>query len=352
VVLGKGAAAARADDEIRAFIERTGLPYLPMSMAKGLLPDDHPNCVAAARSLALSQADVVMLIGARLNWLLGNGASPPWGAGARFIQVDISASEFDSNRPIAAPVLGDIASVMSALVEQLEANPITVPTPWTDELAAKRASNVAALDARLAADHEPMDFHGALRAVRDVLADHPEAYLVNEGANTLDLTRNVVDMHRPRHRLDAGTWGVMGVGMGYAIAAAVETGEPVVAVEGDSAFGFSGMELETICRYGLPIVVVVFDNGGIYRGDGVNPASPDPSPTVLEHGARYDRLIEAFGGTGFQATDRRQLERALRTAIESRAPALVHCVIDPAVGTESGHLQDLNPTPTPRGAPR
>ncbi len=112
-----------------------------------------------------------------------------------------------------------------------------------------------------------MDYHSALRVLRDVIKERPDAILVNEGANTLDQARGVIDMYQPRKRLDVGTWGVMGIGMGFAIAAAIETGKPVLAIEGDSAFGFSGMEVETICRYNLPVCVVVFNNDGIYRGD-------------------------------------------------------------------------------------
>ena len=197
---------------------------------------------------------------------------------------------------------------------------------------------------RLSADFHPMRFYGALRAIRDVLRERPDVYVVNEGANALDFARNVIDMSVPRHRLDSGTWGVMGIGMGYAIAAAVESGSPVVAIEGDSAFGFSGMELETICRYGLPVVVIILNNGGVYRGDGVNPVSDDPSPTTLMPQARHDRLIEAFGGKGYQATTPAQLTIALTGALLSGGPALIDCVIDPADGTESGHLTHLNPT--------
>ena len=248
VVLGKGAAYAQADNEIRTFVESTGLPFLPMSMAKGLLPDDHPQSVAAARSLALREADVVMLVGARLNWLLGHGEAPQWNPDAKFIQVDIDATEFDSNQPIAAPIQGDIGSVMDALIEQSRGQ-IVAPTRWRDKLGAYSAQNVAKMSQRLSADPHPMQFYGALRAIRDVIRAYPQAYIVNEGANTLDFARNVIDMRVPRHRLDSGTWGIMGIGMGYAIGAAVETGAPVVAIEGDSAFGFSGMELETICRY-------------------------------------------------------------------------------------------------------
>jgi oxalyl-CoA decarboxylase len=344
VVLGKGAAYSQADKEIRAFIEATGLPFLPMSMAKGLLPDNHPQSVAAARSLALRKADVVMLVGARLNWLLGHGEAPQWNPEAKFIQVDIEAAELDSNQPIAAPLVGDIGSVMQALIERTRPDQVRTPAAWRDELAARSAQNVAKMSLRLNDDPHPMRFYGALRAIRDVLRANPRAYVVNEGANALDFARNVIDMSVPRHRLDSGTWGVMGIGMGYAIAAAVETGAPVVAIEGDSAFGFSGMELETICRYRLPIVVIVMNNGGVYRGDETNTVSADPSPTTLMLNARHDRLIEAFGGKGYQATTPAQLTIALTGALMSRGPALIDCVIDPNDGTESGHLTRLNPT--------
>ena len=344
IVLGKGAAYAQADEPIRRFIETTGVPFLPMSMAKGLLPDDHPQSVATARSLALRRADVVVLVGARLNWLLGHGEPPQWSPGAAFVQVDIEPTELDSNRPIDAPLVGDVGSVMTALLERLPPGRINVSTCWRDELATRSAENVARMAERLEADPHPMQFLGALRAVRDVLRERPDVYLVNEGANSLDIARNVVDMRVPRHRLDCGTWGVMGIGMGYAIAAAVESGAPVVAVEGDSAFGFSGMELETICRYRLPIVVVVLNNGGVYRGDGLTAGSADPSPTTLMRGARHEFLIEAFGGRGYHVTTPRQLAAALVEALASGGPALVDCEIDPSDGTESGHLTRLNPT--------
>jgi oxalyl-CoA decarboxylase len=344
VVLGKGAAYSQADKEIRAFVEATGVPFLPMSMAKGLLPDDHPQSAAKARSLALQRADVVMLVGARLNWLLGHGEAPQWNPAAQFIQVDIEPTELDSNQPIAAPLVGDIGSVMEALIERTRPDQIRVQAAWQHELAERSAQNAAKMSQRLDADAHPMQFYGALRAIRDVLHENPHAYVVNEGANALDFARNVIDMSVPRHRLDSGTWGVMGIGMGYAIAAAVESGAPVVAIEGDSAFGFSGMELETICRYRLPIVVIVLNNGGVYRGDGSNTVSTDPSPTTLMLNARHDRLIEAFGGKGYQATTPAQLTIALTGALMSGRPALIDCVIDPTDGTESGHLTHLNPT--------
>jgi oxalyl-CoA decarboxylase len=348
IILGKGAAYARADEPIRTFVESTGIPFLPMSMAKGLLPDDHPQSAAAARSLVLANADVVMLIGARLNWLLGHGRPPRWSEGCRFIQVDIAPEEIDSNRPIAAPVIGDISSAMTQLLSSIRSRLITPRRAWRASIDARTAHNVERMRARLAKSAMPMNFDGALRSIRDVLAEQDgETFIVSEGANTLDFGREILPMRKPRKRLDCGTWGVMGVGLGYAIAAAVESGRSVIALEGDSAFGFSGMEVETICRYQLPIVVVLFNNGGIYKGDEINPYSSDPAPTALLRSSRYDKLIEAFGGTGYYAEDPAALAAALRKALELHEPALINCVIDPSAGTESGHLQSLNPKASP-----
>jgi oxalyl-CoA decarboxylase len=338
-ILGKGAAYARADDEIRSFLETTGIPFLPMSMAKGLLPDDHPQSAAAARSYAIGNADVVLLAGARLNWLLSHGRAPLWNANTRFVQVDISPTEFDSNRAIAAPVAGDMKSVFAAFNAALKGQ-VQRQTAWVDEIGKRKAQNIERMAARLNADPSPMNFSSALRAVRNALATQPDVYIVNEGANTLDFGRNIIDMDKPRHRLDSGTWGVMGIGMGYAVGAAAVTGKPVVAIEGDSAFGFSGMELETICRYELPVTTIIFNNNGVYRGDAPGTAY---TPTGLLRDARYEKMIEAFGGKGYHVTDTPSLTRALTEALASGKPALINAVIDPTAGTESGHIQSLNP---------
>lgn len=340
VLLGKGAAYAQADAEIRSFIETTGVPFLPMSMAKGLLPDNHPQSAAAARSFAIGQADVVMLVGARLNWLLSHGKAPLWSEDTKFVQVDIEATEIDSNRAIAAPVVGDIKSVMAAFNAALKPGKVKPSSEWVEQIGSRKEKNIAKMAERLNAEANPMNFSTALRAVRDAIAGRPDVYIVNEGANTLDFGRNIIDMFEPRKRLDSGTWGVMGIGMGYAIGAAVESGKPVVALEGDSAFGFSGMEIETICRYKLPVVTVIFNNNGIYRGDVGGAA---PSPTGFLADARYDKIIEAFGGAGYHVTDTASLTKAVREAVASGKPALINAVIDPRAGTESGHIASLNP---------
>ena len=344
IILGKGAAYAQADDDIRAFVEKSGVPFLPMSMAKGLLPDLHPQCAGAARSTVLKDADVVMLIGARLNWLLSHGKGKTWGdAPKQFIQIDIEPKEMDSNVEIVAPVVGDIGSCVAALLEGMGSQWPKASADWTAKVSAKRDENVAKMAPRLMNNNSPMDYHGALGALRTIIKERPDAILVNEGANTLDLARGIIDMHKPRKRLDVGTWGVMGIGMGYAIAAAIETGKPVLAVEGDSAFGFSGMEVETICRYKLPVCIVIFNNDGIYRGTDVNSVSSDPAPTVFVRGSRYDKMMEAFGGVGINATSPDELKRAVNAAMDSGKPTLINAVIDPAAGSESGRIGNLNP---------
>src|ERR1700710_824417 len=344
IILGKGAAYAQADDAIRALVDTSAIPFLPMSMAKGLLPDTHPLCAGAARSTVLKDSDVVMLIGARLNWLLSHGKGKAWGdQPKKFIQIDIEPKEMDSNVEIVAPVVGDIGSCVAALLAGMDGRKPILPDDWTGAVSKKREENVAKMAPRLMNNNVPMDYHGALGVLRTIVKERPDAILVNEGANTLDLARGIVDMYQPRKRIDVGTWGIMGIGMGYCIAAAIETGKPVLAVEGDSAFGFSGMEVETICRYKLPVCIVIFHNDGIYRGTDVNAAGADPAPTVFVKGSRYDKMMEAFGGVGVNATSPDELRRAVNAAMDSGKPTLINAVLDPAAGSESGRIGNLNP---------
>ncbi|MBI5277137.1 MAG: oxalyl-CoA decarboxylase [Burkholderiales bacterium] len=350
VILGKGAAYARSDAAIREFIEKTGIPYLPMSMAKGLLPDNHAQSASAARSYVLAEANVVMLVGARLNWLLSHGKGKTWGAAsakeptkAQFIQVDISPTEADSNVAVAAPVVGDIGSCIAALNAAIGSGWAKPPAEWTGAIAERKDKNLSKMAETLAKDPSPMSFQSALNVIRNKVAERPDAIVVNEGANTLDFARSIVDMYEPRKRLDVGTWGIMGIGMGFAVAAAVTQGKPVIAVCGDSAFGFSGMEVETICRYDLPVCVVVFNNNGIYKGTDVNPRGTEVAPTVFVKDAKYELLMQAFGGVGVRAATPRELAAALDEAVASGRPTLINAIIDESAGTESGRITSLNP---------
>jgi oxalyl-CoA decarboxylase len=354
IILGKGAAYAQADDAVKALIETSGIPYLPMSMAKGLLPDTHAQCASAARSYVLAEADVVMLIGARLNWLLSHGKGKTWGgktpanAGEtrQFIQIDISPTEADSNVAIAAPVVGDIGSCVAELTKAMKAGNVPkASADWTGPIYDKRDTNVAKMAQSLTLNPSPMNYQSSLAVIKKTLKDFPDTILVNEGANALDFTRSIVDMYKPRKRLDVGTWGIMGIGMGFSVAAAVTTGNQVLAVEGDSAFGFSGMEVETVCRYKLPVCIVIMNNNGIYKGTDKNlSGGDDMAPTLFVKDARYDLMMQAFGGVGVTAKTPAELEAAIQEAFASRKPTLINAVIDETAGTESGRITSLNPT--------
>jgi len=346
IVLGKGAAYDQSDDLIKELVEKTGYPFLPMSMAKGLLPDTHPQCAAAARSLVLKDADVVLMVGARINWLLSHGKGRQWGepGSKRFVQIDIDAEEMDSNVEIAAPLVGDVGSCAQALIKAMDGAGVSPPEDWLDAVHTKAEANMERMATKLQNNSNPMDYFAALGVIKKIITDQPDTILVNEGANTLDMARSIVNIHKPRHRIDVGTWGVMGIGMGAAIAATIETGKPVLAVEGDSAFGFCGMEVETICRYNLPVCIVVFNNDGIYRGDGENwGGGDDPATTVFVKGARYDTMMEAFGGVGVLAKTPDELRTGALEALASGKPTLINAIIDPAAGKESGNIGNLNP---------
>ena len=346
ILLGKGAAYAQVDDKIKKLIETYRIPYLPMSMAKGLMPDTGELSAISCRSMIMEQADVVMVIGARLNWMLSFGRGK-WNPDTKFIQLDVEPTEIDRNVPVAAPVVGDMGLALDAIMAGMEGKTMQTDPAWLPALQARTKAGNEKFAARLAeaAKEMPMTHWGALSAIKPVLEANPDIILINEGANTLDDTRDTVDMSLPRHRVDCATWAIMGMGMGSAIGAAVATGKSVVAIEGDSAFGFSGMDFSTICRFDLPCTVVIFNNGGIYNGTGVNPGGgTDPAPTTLDIHARYDKLGEAFGARTYYVTTPDELQKALTEAIASKKPCLIDVQLADNSGKESGHIGYLNPT--------
>ena len=329
VIVGKGAAYARAEQEVRDFIETTRLPFLPSPMGKGVVPDDHPLSVASARSDALKNADVVLLLGARFNWILHFGLPPRFREDVKVIQVEICAEEIGANVPAEVGLWGDAKAIVGQLCAALRDEPWSYPaeTAWRKELAKSGAANRAAVEAMEHDASVPMGYYRVLAEIRDQVPR--DAMLVCEGSNTMDISRTVLPNYDARERLDAGTFGTMGVGLGFAIAAAaVHPDRKVVCVEGDSAFGFSGMEVETACRYGMDITFVIVNNSGI--GGGV----PDydrakPPPMVYTPEARYEKMIEGFGGKGYFATTPGELSSALKDALAQRSPTIVNVAIDP-----------------------
>ena len=348
IILGKGAAYAQVDDKIKTLVEKYNIPYFPMSMAKGLMPDNGPLSALSCRTTIMGQADVVILAGARLNWLLSFGKGKKWSTETKFIQLDVEPQEIDVNRPIAAPVVGDLGLSLDAILAALEGKKMSADPAWVASLQAETKAKDAKFAANLANAKStmPMTHMTALGAIKPILESNPDIILVNEGANTLDDTRDTINMSLPRHRVDCATWAIMGMGMGSAIGAAVATGGRVAAIEGDSAFGFSGMDFSTICRFNLPVTVVIFNNGGIYNGIGVPlDKTTDPAPTTLDIHARYDKLGDAFGAQTYYVTTPDELAKAFTEAIASKKPCLIDVQLAADAGKESGHIGYLNPAP-------
>ncbi|XP_076952644.1 2-hydroxyacyl-CoA lyase-like [Bidens hawaiensis] len=352
IVFGKGAGLARAEDEIKLLVERTGIPFLPTPMGKGLLPDAHELAATAARSLAIGKCDVAVVIGARLNWLLHFGEPPKWSKDVKFVIIDIDEEEIALRKPYVG-LVGDAKRVVKVLNKEIKDDPFCLGRShqWVEAITNKVRENVSRMEAQLAKDVVPFNFLTPMRIIRDAIIGlgSPAPILVSEGANTMDVGRSVLVQTEPRTRLDAGTWGTMGVGLGYCIAAAVASPDRlVVAVEGDSGFGFSAMEVETLVRYQLPVVVIVFNNGGVYGGDRRNPEDitgpykDDPAPTSFVPGAAYHLLIEAFGGKGYLVGTPYELKSALTESFSARKPAVINVTIDPFAGAESGRMQHKN----------
>jgi 2-hydroxyacyl-CoA lyase 1 len=329
VIVGKGAAYARAEDEVRRFIETTQLPFLASPMGRGVMPDDHPLSVGAARSLALQNADLIFLMGARLNWIMHFGMPPRFREDVRVVQMDISAEEIGTNVPTEVPLIGDAKAITGQLNAYLAEHPWQYPeeSTWRTGIAKKIEENVSTTAPLLVDDSKPMTYYRALSEIRDQLPD--DAMVIAEGASTMDISRQVINNSLPRHRIDAGSWGTMGVGMPQAIAAQLQHPEKrVVAIEGDSAFGFSGMEVEVACRLNLPITFIVLNNNGIGGGPTEHLDIDEVPPGAYYPDAHYEKVIEAFGGLGIYVDDPGELGPAVRQAFDSGRPAVINAVLN------------------------
>ncbi len=332
VIIGKGAAYSRAEDEVRAFIEATQLPFLSSPMGKGVVPDEHPLSVAPGRALALGEADVVVLLGARLNWIMHFGLPPRFADNVKTIQIDIAAEEIGRNVPAAVGLVGDLKSIVGQLNDALEKTPFKFPAdaPWRAILNEKVETNKQSVRAMMDDESVPMGYYRVFREIQEQAP--PGSIIQAEGAQTMDISRSVLMHDEPRLRLDAGSFGTMGVGLGQAIAAAVvHPDKQVICVEGDSAFGFSGMEVETACRYKLNIVFVIVNNNSI--GGGIKELPLDrfaapPSGYTIDAG--YEKMIEGFGGKGYKVRTPEEFSAAFKQALDDEMPSIINVLIDPS----------------------
>ena len=330
IVIGKGIAYSRAEQEIRAFVERTGAPYLAMPMAKGILPDDHDQSAAAARTFVLQNADVIFLAASRLNWQLHLGSEERFRKDARFIQLDINPEETGVNRPSEVMVVGDAKTALGQMLDVLDREPWQFPqnSEWLRSVRREARNNAAAIESMMKDESVPIGYYRALRSINEAMPR--DMIIVAEGARTMDISRSVINNYLPRTRLDAGTFGSMGLGHGFAIAAAVQNpGKHVLCLQGDAAFGFAGTECEVAVRYNLPIAWVVFNNGGIGGHKPELFGGPVKPVGGMSLDARYDIMMQGLGGRGFNAKNSQELDAALAEALKHPGASLINVQLDP-----------------------
>ena len=382
IVVGKGAAYARAEVTIQALVDQTDIPFLPTPMGKGVIPDSHPLNVSSARSAALKNADVILLLGARLNWILHFGDDSKWSADATFIQVDSSAEEIGHNNRSDREMglLGDIKVVTAQLIAAFQGWKYDRSLPYmATSIRQSREKNERNAAKAAGRQSNPMNYHQVFDVIKRTLQalspiKEGNVVYVSEGANTMDISRSIFPVEHPRCRLDAGTHATMGVGLGYAIAAhcAYNFSDPeaeadetptisttrkkkkIVCLEGDSAFGFSMAEVETMSRYRMDILIFVLNNSGIYHGDcaeadewlklqTITTTNEHSTPaaalglrsTSLGWQVGYEKMAEMCGGKGFLVRTPEELEQATAEGFKADVPVVVNIVI------ESGHEKTL-----------
>jgi 2-hydroxyacyl-CoA lyase 1 len=326
-LVGQGMAYSGATDEVRKFIERTGIPFVRTPKGKGVMPDDHPLSAGAARTLALQQADVVFLMGARFNWILHFGLPPRYAKDVKVIQLDISPESMHQNKPADVPLLGDGQAIMQQLNKALEGRQWFHPegSAWRQALAAKANENAAAIAPQINDDSSPGGYYRLFKDIREWMPKN--VVLCSEGATTMDIGGTQMPLENPRSYMNAGSYGTMGVGLGIVVAACVvHPDRPVVHISGDSAIGFSGMEMETLCRYNMPAKIVILNNGGIGPGMPEIPSNPmlNMRPNTLIYGARYDKMMQSFGGFGAYVEDTKDVRGALDELMNFPGPGVVN----------------------------
>ncbi|KYQ92409.1 putative oxalyl-CoA decarboxylase [Tieghemostelium lacteum] len=350
IIGGKGAAMSRAENELREFVKTTGIPFLPSPMGKGLVPDDDPSVVSAARSMTLKNADIVLVLGARLNWMFNYGNSPTFAENVQFLVVDVDVSEFRSTKNVTLLVQSDIKKFLVEANKLVKENLIKFRNggellKWKEDLQKEMLVKGKQLEDQMkqpqVSDSDYLGYHQVYGVLRDYLftANNCRDYVfVNEGANTMDIGRLCIPQFEARTRLDAGTLGTMGIGVGYALAASIVHRNPqrrVICVQGDSAFGFSGMEMELAVRYQLPIVFVVINNNGVYEGLEEKPSVSNANtlpPTSLSIDCRYDKMMESFGGTGYFISTLSSLTDICKqiSSQSTQSPTLLNIKIKPS----------------------
>jgi thiamine pyrophosphate-dependent acetolactate synthase large subunit-like protein len=332
LIIGKGVRWSEPTTELRQLVEALNLPFLTSPMGRGFIPDDHPLHFGAARSTMMGQADVIVIVGSRLNWVFGFGRQ--FAAEAKLIHIDIEPEEIGANRGVEVGIVGDAKAVLQQLLAELAGQTAAVAQraaagPWLASLREQVEQNAKGLAPLLDAEATPIRTHRLLREVRDIFPR--ETIYTVDGQLTLASGRQVLGSYTPASRLNSGSNGCMGVGVPFAIGAKLARPEvPVVSINGDCAFGFNAMELETAVRCKLPIVFIVNNNSGIVGSNlearmGL-PAGYGERVATYTPEIRYDKILEAFGGHTEHVVHPDDIRPALARAYQATRQGQVACV--------------------------
>lgn len=321
ILAGSGVAWSRAHDELRELVELVGVPFYTTPQARGVIPEDHPLALIAARSAAFGETDLILVVGTRFNYVVSFAQPPRFNADATLIQIDIDPAEFGHNRAIDVALQGDAQAVLRQLIAACR--PLfggRQRSAWVEKLTEVHERKSAAHEQMISTDQKPIHPLRLAKEVRDAIGR--DTILVVDGAVILAAGRQTIPSYLPNHRFNSGVWGTMGVGLPFAIGAKIAAPEKrVLVLHGDGAFGMNGMEIDTAVRHSLPIVCVISNNGQWAGG-----SAPAPGK-VLGH-VRYDKMAEGLGAHGEYVDDPDDIRPAIERAFASCRPAVVNVIVD------------------------
>jgi len=322
ILTGTGVLWSKAMAELKEFVELSGIPFYTTPQGRGVIEEDHRLSFLGARNQAWKEADVVLVVGTRMNFIIGFGQAPRWAEDVKIIQVDISDEEIGRNRPVDVGIVGDAKMVLQQLIKEgRDAFHGRKELAWIDTLRGydKRATEKS--QALLNTDQTPIHPLRLCKEVRDFM--DRDAIIVVDGHEILNFARQSIPTNAPGHRVNAGPNGCMGVAVPFGLGAKVaKPNTQVIVLSGDGSFGMNGMEIDTMVRQNIPALIVISNNGG-WAGQGVMNAGRDLGYS------RYDKMAEVFGAYGEYVERAQDIRPALERAAKSGKPAVVNVITDP-----------------------
>jgi thiamine pyrophosphate-dependent acetolactate synthase large subunit-like protein len=325
VVAGSGVLWSEAESELQAFLEQAEIPFYTTPQSRGMIPEDHPLCYLTARSTAFREADLILVVGTRLNYVIGHAAPPRFNVAAKRVRIDIDPDEIATSRGFDLGIVGDAGAVLRQLrvaaADRLSGDSIA---SWRERLRGRNSGKQEEQEALLSSSEVPIHPLRLCKEIRDFI--DRDAILVVDGQEILNFGRQAIPSFVPNHRMNSGVFGTMGVGLPLGVGAKLAAPDKqVVVLHGDGSFGMNAMEFDTAVRHGAPVLVVISLNGG-WTGD------PDRAKPGRDLGyTRYDKIAEALGGHAEYVEEPDDIRPALERAAAANAagqPALVNVVTD------------------------